>query len=41
MIVQVVVSMTLKIENTNYSGTPPEVLMPKVFLMMTLMLDNI
>ena len=40
-IVRVVVSMTLKIENTNYSETPPEVAMSKVFLMMKLILESI
>ena len=40
-IVQVVVSMMLKIENNNYSETPPEVAVLKVFLMMTSTLKNI
>ena len=31
--VRVVVSMTLKIRNNNYSKTPPEVVVSKVFLM--------
>ena len=40
-IVRVVVSMTLKIENINYFKISPEVAVSKVFLTMTLILENI